>query len=65
MIAIEQLYIGSDFYSLLKYVRGCWETTKKFFSNIYSNKIIWDENFPDYGTVHFFISLNNAIATIK
>ena len=32
-----------------KHFRGYWETTKNFLSNIFSNKIIPDENFPDYG----------------
>ena len=52
MIAIEQLYkaIVSNFNSLLKYFRVHWETTKIFLSNIYSNEIIPDENFPGYGT---------------
>ena len=52
MITIEQLdlAIASDFNSLLKYFRGYWETMEIFLSNIYSNEIISDENFPDYGT---------------
>ena len=52
MITIEQLAlaIASDFNLLLKYFRRYWETTKIFLSNIYSNKIISDENFPYYGT---------------
>ena len=49
MIAIEQLFIASNFNSLLKYFRVYWETTKIFLLNIYSNEIIPDKNFPDYG----------------
>ena len=48
MIAIKQLYISSDFNLLLKYFHGYWETTKIFLSNIFSNEIIPDKNFPDY-----------------
>ena len=56
LIAIEQLYyIASDFNSLLKYFRGYWETTKKLLSNIYSNKIIPDKHFPDYGTLGLWL----------
>ena len=57
MIAIGQLHIYSysDFNSLLKYFRGYWETTKNFLSNIYSNEIIPDENFPDNGKCFTYV----------
>ena len=47
MIAIEQL--ASDFNPLLKYFCGCWETTKAFLSNTFSNEIIANKNFLEYG----------------
>ena len=47
VIAIEQL--ASNFNSLLKYFRGYWETTKIFVLNIFKNKVIPNENFPEYG----------------
>ena len=55
MITIEQLglAIASDFNSLLKYFRGYWETMEIFLSNVYSNEIISDKNFSDYGTYLF------------
>ena len=46
VIAIEQL--ASDFNSL-KYFRGYWEITKIFVLNIFNNKGIPNENFPEYG----------------
>ena len=63
MIAIEQLasYIASDFNSLLKYFRGYWETTKNFLSNICSNKIIPEENFPDYSNYNSYLTVISSI----
>ena len=52
MIAIEQLFIASDFNLLLKYFHGYWETTKIFLWNIFSNEIIPDKNFPDYSILY-------------
>ena len=57
MIAIKQLYIASDFNSSLKYFCGYWETTKKFLSNIFSNEITPDENFPGYGMFSIHVQL--------
>ena len=50
MIAIEHLYIACDLNLLLKYFCRYWEATKIFLSNIFSNEIILDKNFPDHGT---------------
>ena len=47
MIAIVQL--ASDFNSLLKYFCGYWKATKIFLLNIFSNEIIANEKFPEYG----------------
>ena len=55
MIANEQL--ASNFYSLLKYFHEYCKTTKIFLSNIFSNEIISDENFPDYGIITWYQDL--------
>ena len=42
--------IANYSYRLLKYFHGYWQATKFILSNIFNNKIIPDENFPDYCT---------------
>ena len=42
--------IANYSYRLLKYFHGYWQATKIILSNIFSNIITPDENFPDYGT---------------
>ena len=45
-------------YRLLKYFLGYWQAIKIILSNIFNNKIIPDENFPDYGTELMYMCVN-------
>ena len=52
MITIEQ--VTSNFNSLLKYFFEYWKTNdENFLSNTFNNKIIANENFPEYGTLNY------------